>query len=196
MFRLINFIIIFLVIFGCSNAQEINEFDKSGYTKLMRVAESCDLAATRNLLRIGADPNLINSGGVSAMSLAVTFNHLDCLQELLLFGGDPNIFDKKRREALIFRTVSQSRFDMLKVLIEAGADVNSEDSSQQTPLMKAVILSQFDVAYYLLEMGANPRIPNIFGKTVESKLKNDDIPQNAEMYEWKMKVKRIIEQNG
>jgi ankyrin repeat protein len=61
----------------------------SGFTPLHVAVEAGTAAAVRELLRLGADPNCINAGGVPPLHLAASRGEIDILRLLLEHGADP-----------------------------------------------------------------------------------------------------------
>ena len=80
-------IILAFILLGCyekeaSAANDKIKFDSNGYTPLMRAVKVGDLKETRALLKEGLEINDQNKNGSSAMSLAITFQHVEILQYL------------------------------------------------------------------------------------------------------------------
>lgn len=67
---------------------------EKGFTPLLIAATNGHIAMVRLLLEHGADPNLRNYDGVTALHNAVYENQLDIVALLLEAGADPNIKDR------------------------------------------------------------------------------------------------------
>ena len=73
-----------------------------GRSALMDAAVSGNVAIARELLKCGANPNLLNSKGRTALHSAVISGNVDMVALLLKFGADPNVFgnDDEKMSAL------------------------------------------------------------------------------------------------
>jgi serine/threonine-protein phosphatase 6 regulatory ankyrin repeat subunit B len=202
-----KYISIFLVfvLFGCNDNYKVLEstnegiddtgmFNSNGYTPLMEAVKDVNVQLVRSLLDEKSDPNIQNEEGDSALSLSITFEHLDVLKVLLNSGGNPEIFDLKRKESLIFRTMTPGKLEYTKALVEAGANVNAQDAVKNTSLMLSATLSQYDLSYYLLINGADPTLENNWGNTVKRSLNKDDLPDGDKMVEWKERVINLVDE--
>jgi ankyrin repeat protein len=113
------------------------------WTALMYSARQGALEATRALLEAGADPNLTDPDGATALVLAIINSHYDVAALLAEKGADPNIADKEARMAALYAAVdmntvtighgrpnakptgTMSALDLIKVLLAHGADPNA-----------------------------------------------------------------------
>ena len=86
-------------------------------------------AVVRLLLEAGADPNVRNKDGETALFSLED----DAVRELIAHRINLNVRNKDGVTALI-ETVSE---DIVKLLVEAGADVNARDAKGRTALMEA-----------------------------------------------------------
>jgi len=88
------------------------------------------------LLAAGADINLQNGAGITALMRAADNDRAECATALLKAGALIDLADSKGRTAL-FHAVRARSANVCEVLIQAGANVNFEDSRQDTPSMEA-----------------------------------------------------------
>lgn len=119
---------------------------------------SGNAAALRDLLATGADPNLLNSGGRSALSYAAGFGRADCVRVLLEFRAHINHRNPHHGgTALLNATKSDlpNKIEILSTLIASGADVNIPDNHGITPLISAAFRQDNDAVKLLVESGAN-----------------------------------------
>jgi len=101
------------------------------------------------LLANGADPNITNQSGVSALTPVIG---LSCLQLLLQHSGNVDT-RTKHGEPLVIAFMKYRKGDCVLELLRRGADKNAT-VSHGTPLIRvAVNRKSFDVIYYLLDNG-------------------------------------------
>ncbi|XP_041321729.1 ankyrin repeat and SOCS box protein 1 isoform X1 [Pyrgilauda ruficollis] len=122
------------------------------------------------LLRKGAEIDLVDVKGQTALYVAVVNGHLECAKILLKAGADPN-GSRHHRSTPVYHAARVGRADILQELIRYGADV---DVNQQLasrgpgqaprPLTTLVVCPLYISAAYhnlpcfrlLLQAGANP----------------------------------------
>lgn len=106
------------------------------------------------LIREGADVNLTEANGTSALHWAVHNGDLDLVKRLIREGADVDVknqFDASPvTEAAILGDA-----DIMKALLEAGADPESRNADGQTALMVVARSNNVDVAELLLQHGAD-----------------------------------------
>lgn len=120
----------------------VNTRDASGYTPLQLAARNLRVEAAERLLDAGADVNVTDSQGISALHSA------------LLAGRD-----KKEAQA--------ARQSLVTLLLERGADVRATDEQGRTPLHVATVAVAGDKALLdmLLKAGADLAAKDQFGRT-------------------------------
>ena len=155
----------------------VNAQDEDGETPL-HLSESS--AVTEILLRKGgANPNIPNIDGITALHLAVQRRDVDAVRSLLRSGADVNNADNIRWFTALHlialparNEVAESRdFDVRQRITQllAGShgtvqpDLNDQDREGNTPLHYAVQIETSDacdIVAVLLERGADPNICN------------------------------------
>ena len=121
------------------------------WTPRMYAARQGALEATDALLAAGADPNLTDPDGATALVLAIINAHYEVAAALLRKGADPNIADKEARMAALYAAVDMnslavghgrpntrpsglmSALDLIEILLAHGADPNARLAA---PLMQ------------------------------------------------------------
>jgi cytohesin len=113
-----------------------------------------DLGEVKRLLAEGADPNLANRFGFTALHEAVTVRNAAMLGAMLDAGANANA-EFGEGETVLMTAARTGDLDSVRLLLSHGADVNaSERWHGQTALMWAAIENQADVVKVLIEAGA------------------------------------------
>jgi len=145
--------------------------------ELFFAVQICDIDRVRELLEMGADPN-VKQGSLSALHMVAMADESICagiLELLLEYGANPNVRDSVGATPLHDATLS-GKINAVKKLLEHGADVNVRTTgaivvmeeyagiftestySVVTPLHLAAYKGYAEIAKILLERGANPNI--------------------------------------
>jgi ankyrin repeat protein len=117
-----------------------------------------NLQFLRELLARGADPNLADEYGVTALDRAAENDFVASTITLLLSGAKADSKDHGGQTPLFY-----SRSRCISPLIRAGADANARDSSRNTPLIAASYRSDDDAIIQLIEAGADVNAANKWG---------------------------------
>ncbi|XP_026865529.2 ankyrin repeat and SOCS box protein 1 isoform X2 [Electrophorus electricus] len=121
------------------------------------------------LIAQGAEVDLVDVKGQTALYVAVVNGHLDCVRILLEAGADPN-GSRHHRSTPLYHAARVGRTDILQELVRFNADVDVDHQLGPRPLFSARTLSTLVVcplyisaAYHhlhcfrlLLQAGANP----------------------------------------
>jgi ankyrin repeat protein len=121
------------------------------WTPLMHAARQGSLAGLRALVDEGADLNLVDPDGATALVIAIINANYDEAALLAEKGADPNIGDKEAKMAALYAAVDMHRLaighgrpntkpsgqldavDLIKILLAKGADPNARLAA---PLMQ------------------------------------------------------------
>ncbi|XP_018598663.2 ankyrin repeat and SOCS box protein 1 [Scleropages formosus] len=138
-------------------------------TPLRIAATAGHSECVRFLIGQGAEVDLVDVKGQTALYVAVVNGHLDCVRILLEAGADPN-GSRHHRSTPVYHAARVGRVDILRELIRYHADVDVDHQLGPRPLFSARTLSTLVVcplyisaAYHhlpcfrlLLQAGANP----------------------------------------
>ena len=134
-----------------------------GSTPLMYAVLYADADAVRLLLESGADPNVRNEGGVTALMWAV--DDLEKTRVLLTSGAQVNARSSDGRTPLLIATGYYGAAPVVKLLLDDGADPSAKAASYRgpvTPLRQAAQLGDAEVLRMLLERGADMKTAGPF----------------------------------
>jgi ankyrin repeat protein len=147
-----------------------------GTTPLMKAALRETPASVRRLLQSGADPNVVNAEGTTALMWAGT-RGLAWVRPLLDRGANPKAADKEGFTPLMFAAGHSGPPDVLRALLAAGADVNALSRRNWSAVRDAVKAGDPAKLRLLLQHGATLLIsrPTINRMTLIS-VSQDDIP--------------------
>ena len=148
---------------GMVTAANVNAKDERGITPLMHTAWVGSANAMRWLLDHGADPNLANSSGSTALMLSAT----DIAKVRLLkdHGAVVNATSTRGRTALFLAAMSDRSADIVRLLISAGADVHVVDGLKMTVLHAAAIGNDAETVRVLVDAGLDVNATDFLGYT-------------------------------
>jgi ankyrin repeat protein len=118
-----------------------------GITPLMSAALYRDAASARLLLDRGADPNVRNDAGATALMWAV--DDLPITRLLLERGADPNVRSADGRTPLLLAVARAGAVDVVKALLDRGATLDNQVLTQAADSGDAAIVR------LLIDRGAN-----------------------------------------
>eukprot|EP00439_Symbiodinium_sp_Y106_P023600 s2265_g2.t2 len=118
----------------------------------------------RLLLHAGADSNLANSLGATALTAASRTGHAEVVQLLLEANADKDLAHNDGFTALQLASF-KGRVDVARILLDAGADTNLADGVGITALMMASQNGHVELVHMLLGAGADRNLPNRDGDT-------------------------------
>lgn len=189
-----------------------------GVTVLMQAVYHNKPETVETLLRLGADPNHLESYmgqikgyGRTPVIMASDYSWIDpdILELLLEYGGDPNstergndIYDGKpypMRASALQRASSKS-IEKVKILLKYGADINYRDSLYNETAIRYTFFSHMNILYYLLQQGATPEgsMHTFYNDSADIIycLRSSIIPLSDSQYVYKRKVIKLLEERG
>ncbi|KAI1849532.1 hypothetical protein JX265_013647 [Neoarthrinium moseri] len=141
----------------------VNATDKEQNTPLHYAAmqhasaEMGNMKTIRILLALGADQNIRNQRGRTALYKAVMWENITQAAELLDYGADLDISDNNGWTAL-YGAVLQGNVGLTQLLCGRGAFVDKKDKTGQTALHYAVSQGRQDIVEVLVNAGADVNI--------------------------------------
>lgn len=154
--------------------KDINAFDNTGITPLMRAAIDSDIGRTKILLEKGANPNiasanadrdyalnfaLVNGGKIGSLAVA---------RLLIENGADVNVTDSRGLapiHRMMMITQADNRWQMLELLMQHGAQINAQAEDGSTMLHITVSMNDIDWI---------TRINRKYGQILNYDLRNKD----------------------
>jgi ankyrin repeat protein len=119
------------------------------------------------LLGHGAEPNVKNDSGQTALHNEAESGSIEVVRLLLEYGADPNARDHFHRTPLHMAVFHfDESFALVRTLLRHGADLHTRDVFGGTAIQKAVRRENADVCKLLLEHGAEVNTRNPRGETL------------------------------
>jgi ankyrin repeat protein len=132
---------------------------------LIDAAKGGDLQAVRALVADGADPQVRDSNGATALHCAAASGHRDVCEFLLENGIDANASDYDGRTVL-HSAASGGNSDVIDLLLTRGAFVSApDDTDRKTPLHVAATRGYADAMNLLVANGADVNERDGSGRT-------------------------------
>ena len=145
-------------------AANVNDRDERGITPLMYASWVGSIDALKMLLDLGANPNLQNVNGSTALALAVT--QPDKVRILLERGADANIATKAGRTPLLLAALSDDSAPVVRALLDHGADIHAVDAMKTTGLIAAAEGNDIDTIRMMVDAGLDVNAHDVpFGFT-------------------------------
>ena len=126
---------------------------EGGTTPLMVAVLEADAAAVQQLLDAGADANIANDAGATALMWAVP--NADNVERLLAHGANPNAKSLDGRTPLMIAAGIRESDRAVQLLLDAKADPNVTSTDGTTPLSQAAYVNNPAVFERLIAAGAS-----------------------------------------
>ncbi|XP_054984989.1 ankyrin repeat domain-containing protein 7 [Sorex araneus] len=118
------------------------------------------------LLHYGADPNLMDLNGNTALHYAVCGEKTSLVEKLLEYKANLEVQNKDGYTPLLL-AITENNAKMVEFLLKRGANVNASDKNQRTALMIALIYEPETLVSLLLKQDVDLSCQDIFGFTAE-----------------------------
>ncbi|KAJ6654098.1 hypothetical protein lerEdw1_007462, partial [Lerista edwardsae] len=143
-----------VVTFLVDNRCKLNICDNDNRSPLMKAVQCQQELCAIYLLEHGADPNLVDASGNTALHLAASTSCISLAQQLLEHDARIDAQNKDGSTPLIV-AVTENNKEMLEFLLQNGANLHARDNAGRTPLLTAASYGKHDLVKILLQSGAD-----------------------------------------
>ena len=146
---------------------DVNKQGREGRTAIgvLSDTEGVSVEAVKQLLKAGANPNIKNEFGGTALTLALHQENYDLVPLLIEAGADVNVETDNGNFPLLV-AAARGNANTIQQLLDAGADANHQNQTKKdTALILASDNDHLEAVELLLKAGADPRLKNMRGKT-------------------------------
>jgi ankyrin repeat protein len=123
-----------------------------------------NLEMVKFLVSEGADVNMVNNNGGTALMAASEKGNLEIVKFLVSKGADVNAVNNNGNTALMLAS-ENGNLEMVKFLFSEGADVNAVNNIGNTALMNASMFGRLKVVQFLVSKGADVNMVNNNGRS-------------------------------
>jgi hypothetical protein len=127
------------------------------------IISSGDIDSVSLFLKAGFSPNLADSKGIPALSIAVRSQVPEIVEMLVKAGADVNKLSGDRGYSPLMDAVQKGDLAMGKILLDSGANPDLKSKDGQTALIIGVGRCDTATVSMLLSRGANPDISDNLG---------------------------------
>uniref|UniRef100_A0A1A8HS97 Ankyrin repeat and SOCS box-containing 2b n=2 Tax=Nothobranchius kuhntae TaxID=321403 RepID=A0A1A8HS97_NOTKU len=148
--------------FAATSGDILLRENKDGWLPLHDAAHYGQTECLKVLLR--AHPGSVDKRTLqeqTALLLAVTREHMPCVQFLLESGADPDICSNNK-DTPLYRACELEKVDMVGILLSFGATVNQRCGQGWTALHEAVSRDNTEICETLIRAGATINPPNTY----------------------------------
>lgn len=138
--------------------------------------------SAKALIAAGADLNIQNNEGDTALHYAVNWIHPEVCKLLINAGANVNI-QNKQGETPLHCAAKKGFYDVVEIVLSARPDLEARDKSGFTPLHWAASYGYLDVIEQLLDAGADINVKNNNQLTPEEQAKRNNHQKAAQLLE-------------
>jgi ankyrin repeat protein len=143
-----------------------NKKCSSHWTPLMIAAAEGHPETVAVLIKAGANVNVRNKYGRTALMFASKYGFTSIVISLLNAGADPDIMPNSVEEPTALIAASEKgHLEVVQALLAHSADPNIEIIQGYSPLNAALLKDHVDIVHALLKAGADPNRKNTMGNT-------------------------------
>ncbi len=136
---------------------------RGGSTPLMHAAAAGSIESMKLLLEHKANVNAVNSGGATALMLAVT--DIEKVRVLVASGADVNVATKRGRTPLLLAAMSDGSAPIVRLLMANGASPKVVDTLKVTALLAAAVGGDTETIQMMIDAGVPVDEPDFGGFT-------------------------------
>ena len=135
--------------------------------RFFRSAQKGDATEIQFLIKMGADIDIKNDKGETALFTAASNGHVEVLEELLRAGAKKEMYDSDQGRTPLLAAARLGHKDVVTALLNAKADVDKQDEHGlgQTSLIYAATFGYKDIVTALLDAKANVNKQDKYGQT-------------------------------
>jgi ankyrin repeat protein len=119
--------------------------------RLLKAVEKGDVELVKQWINLGADVNMMNRRGETALARAYVKGYIGIARELIVHEAE---IEEKFGLAMLMKEVEKGNLEMVRLLTDHGVDTNSAGKTGITPLMLACALGNLDTTRLLIEKNA------------------------------------------
>ena len=154
-----------IVAYLLQQGADVNQ-QHNGWTALLEAADEGSLRSMKHLLKAGAEVDFYwTQESPTAISMAASEGHLECLQLLVEYGANINGIGKSVPP--LHNAAEEDKRAILKYLISQNVKINKKDAAGRTALMYAASEGQEYAVTILVEAGADISIVDFNGATAK-----------------------------
>jgi len=133
-----------------------NAKDDGGGTPLIRaVFERHRETVLDTLIECGADVNIQERSGETALCMAASWGDIRLCRYLLSAGADPNVRRREKQACPLAHAAWSNNLALVKLLLEAGASLSQPKPGGLLPITSAVLRRNMGMLDLLLKAGAD-----------------------------------------
>ena len=136
--------------------------DEDMETLLTWAVKTGGIEAVRFLIEQGADLNIQNALGYTALIVAAEKGHTDIVKLLIENGADLDMQNITFGHTALTVAAEEGHIEIVKLLIDNYYNINIKNYDNDTALLLALHENNMEIVKYLLEKGADPNIQNRF----------------------------------
>lgn len=130
--------------------ERLNERNKDLSTPLHEACFGCHVDVVKALLDLGADTNLADASGQTALHVSAMRGRDDILL-LLLDGGADVTVESRARDTALHSALKARHYDAAKLLVEYGSDIYAQNSvSVDTRSLHCIVFDPIPARYTIL----------------------------------------------
>ncbi len=133
---------------------DVNRTNRYDETPLSLACVNANAGIVKDLLELGAYPNLLAAGEPPLLTCARTGN-VETVELLLAHGANPNITDDWKGQTAVMWAAAEDHVAVIETLVAHGADVNAAATPGEAALFIAVQLGHDATTLALLAAGAD-----------------------------------------
>jgi ankyrin repeat protein len=151
------------------------EYSEDGFVKC---AGNGDIENVELIVAKGADANVSNNFGKTALMLAAENNQTEIAKVLIGGGAKVNDRDNHGKTPLFYALGTEANLETVKLLVENGANVGAKDKDLSGPMNYASLTTP-EIVKYLIGKGADVNTRNTYGYKPLSNAINNNKPEIA-----------------